>query len=265
MTDFLRLNGITVPVARGSADGEQEVFGQMVRGMNARAVAPRRARKNNWKVSTTYIPLLDAFAWQELVAGAGHVLSFDTQNSYTSKGMAPVSVAVGWGFTTSSPKYGAACATWTTGNAVWQFFPTSSAWTVCWWLNEAAAGWHHYVLNSAGTKWIDGVLAPGGTMLGLVSVTSGVATFGSSTASKIDDIVALPYLTPASWPAQIYGFNAAFGLLPLLTADGRMKGLASATSVLGGGSSSFEVARGRASGASAIADLYSCGFLFAEQ
>lgn len=235
MTSFLRLNGIAVPVAVGSSPtAAREFIGKNRRAVDGSMVASRRAVKGVWKFGTAIRAAPEALAWRDLIVGLGHVLSFDAQTSYTSKGMAPVSVAGGWSFTTSGPKYGAACAQWTTGNAVWAFFSSTSPWTLAWWVNESAAGWHHYVQNSAGTKWIDGVLAPGGSMLGFVGVTAGVATFGSVTASKIDDIVALPFLAPNDWAAQIYGFGSAFGLLPALTADGEFIEQNTAVSVLGG-------------------------------
>ncbi len=235
MTSFLRLNGIAVPVAHGgTTNADLEFIGKNVRSIDGSMVAGRRNIKGKWRFASALRTAAESLAFRDLIVGRGHVLSFDAQNSYTSKGMAPVSVAAGWGFSTSGPKYGAACASWTTGNALWSFFTSSSPWTLAWWVNESAAGWHHYVQNSAGTKWIDGVLAPGGSMLGFGGVASGVATFGSVTASKIDDIVALPYLTPADWPAQLYGFGSAFGLLPALTADGDFIEQNSSISVLGG-------------------------------
>lgn len=233
-TSFLRLNGIVVPVFHQGAQAQKAPVGPFRRSVNGTGSIPNRIRKGLWRFDTTPRTAADALAFRELVAGSGQVLSFDAQTYYTSTGQAPNSVAVGWSFTTSGPKYGAACAQWTTGNAVWAFFSSSSPWTLAWWLNQSAAGWHHYVQNSAGTKWIDGVLAPGGSMLGFGGVSSGAATFGSVTASKIDDVVALPYLAPDDWAAQIFGFGSGFSALPVLTADGKFIEQDTAVSVIGG-------------------------------
>lgn len=238
---FLRLNGITVPVFHQNANAAKTPIGAFRRSVNGTGTVPRRTRKGVWKFDTTPKSAAEALAFRELVAGSGQVLSFDAQTYYTSTGQAPNSVAVGWSFTTTGPKYGAACAQWTTGNALWAFFDASSPWTLAWWLDQSAAGWHHYMQNSAGTKWIDGVLAPGGSMLGFGGVSSGVATFGSVTASKIDDIVALPYLAPDDWAAQIYGFGSAFSALPVLTADGKFIEQDTAVTVIGGDDASARV------------------------
>jgi hypothetical protein len=223
VTSFLRLNGITVPVALAGASVGQEDIGKMRRSVNATAVVPRRATKKNWKFNTVIKTAAEALAWRDLITGRGHVLSFDAQNWYTSKGMAPVSVAGGWSFTSSSPLFGAAMAQWTTGNALWAMFSASSLWTVAWWLNQSGAGWHHYVRTSAGNKYIDGVLTPGGSLLGFGGVSAGVLTMGSTTASELDDVVALPYVVPDSWPAQMFDWGSSdqpFSELPVLTADG---------------------------------------------
>ncbi len=264
MTDFLRLNGISVPVAVASSpDAGQETIGAMRRGVNSSAVVPRRARKGVWKVGTTPVIASKAFAWRELVAGAGHVVNFDALNPYTSKGMAPVSVAGGWSYTGTGPKYGAGCASWTTGNALWAFFVSGAPWTIAYWLNVGGGGYHHVVTRSDGQSWFDGSTAwslPvgwGSVTEGFGGVASGVATFGSTSASKIDDIVALPYLVPDDWPPQMYGFGSAFGLLPALTADGRVIELNTKTSVVGGEASS-KISRGKDGGQ--LVDLYNFSF-----
>ncbi len=239
MTSFLRLNGLIVPVAVGSSpEIAQETIGKMRRSINGTAVVPRRARKGGWKFGITPKTAAEALAWRELIAGAGHVLSFDSSNWYTSKGMAPVSVAGGWSFETTNQLFGAACAKWTTGNAVWQMFSTSSLWTVAWWLNQSSGGWHHYVQTSAGSKYIDGVLTPGGSMLGFGSVSSGALTLGSTTASLLDDLVAIPYVVPAAWAPQMFRWGGdeqhPFSQLPVLTADGLFIEQNVATTVVGG-------------------------------
>jgi hypothetical protein len=219
VTSFLRLNGIVVPVATGSAGLKQEDIGGMRRAIDGTPVFSRRATKRRWSFKTTIRSAQESLAWRDLITGKGHVLSFDGQSLYTSKGLPPASTGANWSLTTVSPKYGAAMAQWTSTSSTWTFFTATSPWTIAYWLNQAAAGWHHYVQTSAGSKWIDGV-ATASSMLGFGGVSSGVATFGSATASKIDDIVALPYIVPSDWPAQIYGFGSAFGTLPRLVADG---------------------------------------------
>lgn len=224
MTSFLRLNGIAVPVSVNTPPSlETEFIGKNTRALDGSLVSTRRAVKESWKFTTAIKTAAEALAFRDLVIGKGHVLSFDS-SWYTSKGMAPVSLDGSWTLSSSSPKYGAGKALFDGGDqAVYAFFPSTSPWTLAWWFNPNAAGWNHYVQTSAGSKWIDGVLTPGGTMLGFDSVVSGSAGFGSTVVTNnngIDDIVALPYVVPSDWPAQMFAFGAAFGLLPALTADG---------------------------------------------
>ncbi len=222
MTSFLRLNGITVPVAIGGAGLNPDAIGKMSRAASGAANAGRRLRKGGWKFNTVLRTAAEAIAFRELLAGEGHVVSFDS-SWYTSQGMAPVAVGAHWSLSSSgpSPKYGAKCAKSTTDETDLQyaFFDSGSPWTLAWWAYVGA--WHHWITNSAGTKWKDGVFTED-AVEGLVSVASGVATFNYSQGNPtaIDDLVALPYLVPSDWPAQIYGFGYAFGLLPALTADG---------------------------------------------
>lgn len=233
---FLRLNGIVVPVSITTSPGlVPETIGKMRRSANGTANASRRLIKGGWKFTTAIRTAAEALAFRELLAGEGHVLSFDNQNFYTSQGMAPAAIGSGWAFSASGPKYGSHCATSTTHNSSWAFFEPASPFSLGWWLWETSL-WNHYFYRSDGAGWVNGVDGFAiGDMHGLVTVTAGVANFGvGSGTSKWDNIVALPYLVPDAWPGQIYGFGSAFGLLPALTADGLLIEQNTQVSVLGG-------------------------------
>lgn len=240
-SSFLRLNGIEVPVFHVGASAAKTPIGSFRRSVNGTGTVPRRTQKGSWRFDTSPRSAAVALAFRELVAGSGQVLNFDAQTYYTSTGQAPNSVAGGWSFTTTGPKYGAACAQWTTGNALWALFASGSPWTLCYWLNVSAGGYHHVIQSSAGVLALDGVtsgyaLPPGWGSIneGFGGVSGGVATFGSSTASKIDDVVALPYLIPSDWCSQIYAFGSGFSALPTLTADGKFIEQDTAITVIGG-------------------------------
>lgn len=258
MTSFLRINGITVKAALDSPEIGEKDIGAEHDAIDGTPIINRRAQLKNWKFTTTPRSAAEALAFRNLIGGKGQVVSFDNQTLYAATGLSPSSIGGNWGTTTSSPKFGAAMGQWTNTNTAWPFFTSSSPWTLAWWLNQSAAGWHHYMQTSAGTKWIDGVLAPGGTMLGFVGVTAGVATFGSSTASKIDDIVALPYVVPANWPAQMYAWGNGAGLpfsaLPNLTIDGLFVELNTLVTVVG------KFIGGKVVKSAAAADLHKMSF-----
>lgn len=271
MAAFLRLNGIVVPVAAGTAGTAQDLDGKLRRSANYRAVRPGRSFKGHWKFS---IPLLskysDALAWRDLVAGRGHSMSFDNGSWYTSKGMAPVSIGASWGFSTSGARFGTKCASSGSDNSVWAFVVAGSPLTLAWYLNANGAGYHHYVYSTdgvtAGKGWIDGV---GGfvfaDMLGLVSISGGLITFGlGSGTNKWDDIVALPSQAPDAWPPQMYARghvdSAPFSSLPALDADGLYIDNNRACSVMGG-----DVADGKLTHVGSASNLHEFSFELEEQ
>jgi len=251
MTSFLRINGIAVPVAIDAANLAPESIGKNRRSGNGLMSASRRLRKGGWKFNTALKTAAEALAFRELICGEGHVLSFDS-SFYTSQGMAPVSIGSGWTRTTSSPApaFGAACAKLASGGAAstWAFFSSSSPWTVAWWVYHTAtvgprAGqtrWHWYLQDSTGNVWADGVQqAPATTLPLLTSVTAGVATFtptGSDT--WLDDVTALAYVVPSSWPLQMFNWGDVtgqpFSNLPALVADGLLIEQNTRVAVLGG-------------------------------
>jgi hypothetical protein len=264
MTSFLRANGIIIPVDPGSAEIGQKDVGSEHDAIDGTPIVNRRARKRNWKLTTVVGSAASSLAYRDLLTGEGQALSFDNQSLYTSKGLAPSSIGANWSTTTSGPKFGAACAAWTNTNTAWPFFSTLSPWTVAYWLNKGGTGYHHVVVTSAGTSWLDGALggslpAGWGSLLeGFGGVSSGVATFGSASASKIDDIVALPYVVPSSWPAQMYAWGATAGLpfssLERVTIDGLFIELNTLVTVVG------KCTGGKVVKAASAADLHKMSF-----
>ena len=263
MTSFLRLNGIVVPVAQDQASLAPEAIGKMRRTAGGSINASRRLRKGGWKFTTALQLAADALAFRELICGEGHVLSFDS-SFYTSQGMAPVSIGSDWALTASAPKFGAKCAIVTTTNhLVYQFFSASSAWTLAWWWNEGAFA--HYVLNSAGAAWVNGVGGfTAGDTAGLDNVTAGAAAFAATGGTaRLDDVVALPFLAPATWPPQMYAWGATagqpFSQLPFLVADGLFVEQNTRIGVLGG-----DAPPGRLFLSQAVKNLHDFSFDLAE-
>lgn len=224
MTSFLRLNGIAVPVAVDSAELGQDEPGQGGRSDDGSPIFNRRWTKRVWSVRTTLRTSAEALAWRDLVTGKGHVLNWEDSVHYASSGLAPSSVQADFTISAVNPKYGtkrAASAATATNKASWPMFTSSSPWTVCLWdTTDGGATWHHYVVRSDGAKWVDGVRNDAASTT-FLAVAAGVVTLGvTSVAHGFDDVVGFPQLMPTDWPAQIFGFGAAFGQIWKITADG---------------------------------------------
>lgn len=226
MTAFLRLNGITVPVASDSADVTPEDIGSTVRASDGTPLFNRRAVKHKWAGKTVITTAAEALAWLRLVTGKGHVLNWESNNHYTSKGLAPAVIGANFTIVAAGAKYGSyrANSASAAGNiGYWNVFGSTSPWTVALWKQNVTAGegiYTHVVVRSDGAKWSNGARNDGlGTPYLLVS--AGQMILGQA-ANNIyfDDVVALPYLVPTDWPTQMHAFGSAFGALPRLTADG---------------------------------------------
>lgn len=225
MTAFLKLNGITVAVADGSAKHLPVVIGDMKRAVDGSQLVNRRAIKREFEFDVTLATAAEALALRDLILGRGHVVSFD-EHLYTSKGLAPTSIN-GVTQQTSVKKYGAgalAVTVATPGEIQWPgAMPTNSPWTVSFWQRVDAGSWLHVVENSGGERWENGVSV--GPAVGDVEVTAGgtleiYASTMSGTTNYIDDLWATPFVWPSNWPAGVYALGEAVGRAPRLKASG---------------------------------------------
>lgn len=224
MTAFLRVNGITVPVADGAAAFGQTEFDAMSRAVDLTPLWSRRGTKRFWKFSTRWKTTAEALAFRDLLTGNGvQALSFETNSLYTKKGLAPASASGGFTVSSSNPKYGTYRAAATAGStATWAVLSSSSAWSVLLWhTSDGGSTWTHYVVRSDGAKWVAGVRNDAASTT-FVGISSGVLTLGNGSANGFDDVVVLPFLVPTDWPAQVVAFGFAFGgnYPRSLTADG---------------------------------------------
>jgi hypothetical protein len=233
MTAFLRINGITVNVLDGSADGGLEVIGRAARGTDASLVAERRAIKRNWKFSTTPQAPATGLAFRDLLIGRGWVWDFETGTGvYPANGGA---IASGGAQSGTQKKFGsfgfsvtaASSATFTFNS----FTPSSLPWTVSYWFWNGTT-WDHRVDSSAGWGYVNGSL---GTSLTTAGATT-LSIFNSAGATRyLDDVWACPYVWPTDWPAQVYAYATKAALAPALAVDGLLieNNLAGGAVVLG--------------------------------
>lgn len=220
MTSFLRLNGIDVPVQDGSANLTQEDIGSETRAADGTPVFNRRTTKRKWSLRTSIRTAAEALAFRDLVTGKGHVINFDANNYYSSKGLAPTTIGGGWSITATLPKFGGFRAAHTvTNTSTWTAFTSTSPWSISLWRTiDGGTTWNHWLLLSDGTKYLNGVLSVAASAF--CTVAAGVVTLGNDVAGGFDDVVFLPTLVPSSWAASIFNAGFAFGALPRLSADG---------------------------------------------
>jgi hypothetical protein len=226
VTDFLQINGITVPVSLNSADLEQEDLGEMHRAEDGTPIFNRRATKRRWSGKTTVLPAQTALALRDLVTGKGHNLSWENNNHYTSKGLAPAVIGANFTISAVNPKFGtkrAASSSGANNRGQWFMFTPNSPWSVALYVTgDGGASWTHYMINSAGQKWRGGSRndAVATTFID-VNTAAGLLTLGEAgVAWGFDDFVGLPFVAPVEWPPQMAAFGQAFPDLPSMLASG---------------------------------------------
>lgn len=223
---YLTLNGVTVPIAVESVSmSYEDAGGEQERSPAGELVGGPSVSKREWRMTTTPLPVSEVDAWVGLIEGAGHTFPFDAdlysaRGRGTSSGTAELIVP--------GVKWGASFARLTTPNTVAWNLGFGSTWTVVyfWASDEPGATWGHRVGTSTGSQWADG--APAGPVIPLAEVSSGVLTIGDPTDLygytyiNWDDVVALPYVVPDSWPAGMYARHSAsaWSALPRVLAEG---------------------------------------------
>ncbi len=183
-----------------------------------------RATKRVWSgFETEPMSRDDAYAWLRFLDGDGHSWSFNAVSDfkYSSKGL-PIQTGSPTRITAApAPKFGAGAlqiaagaeATWATG--------LTGQWTLMVWKHDGAA-WHHYIVRSDASKWVDGV-SSGAANAFLTVDGDGDAHLGDTGAGAnqhFDDFVALPFMVTSTMAAAFGTATVAFSSLPKLTATG---------------------------------------------
>lgn len=234
MPDFLRVNGVVVPVLVDSADVRPEVFGAMGRAVDGSMYLQRTAIKRVYEMGTAPLLAGVALALEGLLHGKGHVWPFSSAlGLYSSRGALMTSTGGTVSRAGAIGKFGGDSmlvpngATARTG----AFFPTTTgveATTLAFWSSQdAGATWTHRVFRTAASQFYNnGVAGAGPAGLGI----SYSGTFGWQLANTtggalyVDDLWVCPYDWPVAWPAQVHAYNQAVGLAPQLRCDGLLIG-----------------------------------------
>lgn len=226
MANILRISGIPIPILTEAASHTTTQIGENERAEDGSMIISRRALKENYKLKIAHQIPTDAIAYRELFLGRGHTWNFDT-TVYSSKGLGPTVLTNT--VINATSKYGAGGAQQTASSGRFRAIAlpaNGTKWTVMLWRKIGAGAFVHYIVTNttkgASQAYVNGVLASDTTVWLGVSTSTGTVTLDADGASttNIDDLVILPYEIPASWPANIFAYGAAFSQLAYLDVDG---------------------------------------------
>lgn len=209
---FLTINGMTLPVSKGSVSVSDEEIGERGRAFDGTPYESLRSVKRSWTFKTTPLSQADAAAWRAVIRGVGGSWSFES-DTYSAQGDAlgivgtVARVASGNKFGT----YGLSIAD--TGSFA-QFpvrSPTGRSTAVFW----AGADYFWAVLSDNATYYLNGALY-GQTPASFPNPTL-LSVIGQRT---IDDVwIVGDYLT-AGMVAGLYAYGYAKPPLPYLSMSG---------------------------------------------
>lgn len=214
MSDFLDLNGITVPCSvSAGAKSQIDEIGTSKRAVDGTMLIHRRVTKEKWTFSLTPQDDAHARAFRSLVLGKGEYWPFDA-TLYGSKGKAPT-LATASVFSAGSSYIGAGKLSQTASTGVFDVtlpeIVSSGQWTVMYARKVGSGSWNHYIATFDGSSRVDytnGAVGLSQSWLAVTLSTGLVAlTADSSSTTLVDELVVLPYLVPSDWPAQMYALN----------------------------------------------------------
>lgn len=230
---YLAVCGVETSIAVGSLRETVREIGSADVAFDGTATKSRLAVKRDFAFRSTPLTQAEAYAWDCLLRGLGHVWSFDS-TLYSSKGLTAGTVT-GCSIDTTEEQYdGTGCLQITSGNtfAPASVYNTSIGCTVLVWRKATAtsgSGGHtHFICteDSAGDNayWTNGASKATGSLPDGIAIASGAVTLsGYSAATRyFDDLVVLPFVIPDAWASQLYTLcNAqAFSSLPRLYVNG---------------------------------------------
>lgn len=231
MSTFLAVNGVTLPVAHGSAKDSIRSIGSDSTAYSGAAIRQRLTTKYDLEVETTPMLADTAFAWASFIRGEGQYWSF-ASHLYSSKGVGPTS-STGVALDGTEYKHAASGISVTAGNAFGATAVYSAAvgCTLMFWYEvTAGAGFTHYITTKQRDLntyyWTNGATKTAGTPAptGLsTSIGSGDFSLGMAAATRyLDEVVLLPFVIPDDWASSLYTFHnsGAWTALPRLSLSG---------------------------------------------
>jgi len=205
-------------------------LGELTRSLSGAPRSTKRVKKRDHRFTTDQGGLLleEAEALRGLISGDGHVITFD-ESLITSRTLLPYSVSD----TTVEPSYDTgkhgfelyaedgSQVKWAVGYTEW--------YTLLFW-RMVSGSWRHYVVrrrnltNLLVDVWENAVQTDvDPEMLRVDATTTGDLVLECLDGHEyLDDVVALPFRVPDSWPPYLYTFHddSPWGALPLVKASG---------------------------------------------
>ena len=222
---FINIQNHEIKLAFNSAGLVPEVIGDRRRAFSGKPVSTRRSIKKTWECKT--IPMIheDALFLIALLNGEGHTWKWNdaTNWSYSSKGLG-LAVSTGVSRNASGSKFGSASITITTGNFAQYNVGYNFEWTAMVWKGDDATwtGETHYIVNSSGEKWVDGVRNDAAGTPFITMSSGNFQLHNTASVGYYDDLILIPAdITPSF--AEDYGvMSSSFGPLPRIRVNGDM-------------------------------------------
>lgn len=229
MTDYLKVNGVQVPVAYGSSPTRTRVYcgGRGTRAYNGAPRNNAHANLFDWKGRTALQAASLSESFRALVEGEGQVWGFDNASPLAMAGSRG-DVATLFGdaeLEAGTRGFGGSQVICVDEGGVDFGFPlTGEQWTVMFWNNTSSIPtWRHWIFRGDGSTWTNG-----GAPATVPFFFNDVPTFqllavAGDTFTRFDGVVYLPFQIPDDWAAQLYAFHVdhTFPALPYVGIGGR--------------------------------------------
>lgn len=219
---FMTVNNLEVPILDGSFQESVEEVGSIARAFDGTLRRTRIAGKRAYEFALSPQQFVDAEAWAALLRGLGEAWHYDGNHLYGSKGTGPSSSsgATVVAAAAHDGAYGLRLAA-TTGTITYPISYPRGA-TIMFWRDAGSDdSWNHYVVDTTGRKWVDGVRNDAASTTWL---TLGATSFALANTSGVTDdydgVVVLPALLPTTWPPLLAAAANPFSELPKLIIRG---------------------------------------------
>jgi hypothetical protein len=199
---FLKLSGLEIPVAVDTLAESVREIGQTVQSFSGALVRNRQTTKRDLEFETSFLEPVLSGQWERWVRGEGEMWTFSTL--YGSKGTAPETSYSG-SIEASTGVGGSSCLLVSSGTHAYRVAPSGSSWTIAFYYSTTSpSSFTHYVITSAGKKWVDGVRNDSASTT-FVAVSSGIMTLTGGANRRMDNLFAFPATVDDSWPPLFYG------------------------------------------------------------
>lgn len=226
---FFEIQNHAVGIKNGEAKMEPVIIGDAARSFSGSPLSTRRAIKRDWSVTTALAPAEDCKFLIALIQGMGHTWDFDATDVndeylYSSKGLKPVSVG-SVVQNTSNTKFGAGRVQIPASAELHYETGYEDDWTIMGWKGTSGGVYTHYIVNSNGHKWVDGVRNDGASTPFFEIDSDGTLSIGDNTqlvTQYFDDVIVIEEAISDTWAEDFGVMTSAFGAMPKFRVRGDM-------------------------------------------